>query len=327
MTNKIFVVFENNNYEVQKIYKKLNQWIYQTDFRNFTNKDDIKFLIQCSECNNTSIIKEINKKYEIPQIKYLCPNCVKKGNRNPFFNKKHSKGTIDIIKEKTSIASIQLWQDETYREKVVNILKGVSKNNSVNSENGISSEKIKKLWQDSSYREKVIAGISKPRRKSFKEEQSIRMKKWYNENPKQRLIRSDKMKKYWEEGTLSFNRNCNINRSKDEINLFEFLKNDLVGYKVEEKRSIKIDNNWFLPDILIEDKIIVEYFGNYWHGNPRIFKEDDLVAYHQKAKNVWEKDRNRIQKLEKSGYKVIIVWEDEKDKIEGLIQKIKNILT
>jgi len=71
----------------------------------------------------------------------------------------------------------------------------------------------------------------------------------------------------------------------------------------------------------------IEYFGNYWHGNPRIFKEDDLVAHHQKAKNVWEKDRNRIQKLEKSGYKVLIMWEDEKNKIDEIIRKIKNILT
>ena len=325
MTNKIFVVFENSNYEIQKIYKELNQWIYQTNFRKFINKDDIKFLIQCSECNNTSIIKEINKKYEIPKIKYLCPNCVKTGNRNPFFNKKHSKETIDIIKEKTSVASIQLWQDETYREKVVNKLKGVSKNNLKNG--GFSSEKIKKLWQDSSFREKVIAGISKPRREGFKEEQSLRIKKWYNDNPKQKQFRSDKMKQYWKEGTLSFNRNCKINRSKDEIILFEFLKNALSEYKVEEKRSIKIDSSWFLPDVLIEDKIIIEYFGNYWHGNPRIFKEDDLVAHHQKAKNVWEKDRNRIQKLEKSGYKVLIMWEDEKNKIDEIIRKIKNILT
>jgi len=42
------------------------------------------------------------------------------GINNPFYNKHHTKETIEILKKVCKEKSLKNWQDEEYREKVVN---------------------------------------------------------------------------------------------------------------------------------------------------------------------------------------------------------------
>lgn len=65
---------------------------------------------------------------------------------------------------------------------------------------------------------------------------------------------------------------------------------------------------------LCDSKIIIEINGNYWHANPKYYKENDIIKYPGKqilAKDIWERDSKYLHEAEKQGYKVLIFWEDD----------------
>jgi G:T-mismatch repair DNA endonuclease (very short patch repair protein) len=200
----------------------------------------------------------------------VCKKCYDwSGSNNPFFGRKHSDSTIEKIKKTNSAIS-------------------------------------KKHWIDPEYRKKVISGVSKPRRESFKKEQSDRVAKWYVENPEQKDIRSLRMKKTWADGKIEPTVHS-FTESKKEIEMREEIAKALPGSRVE-KKTIKIDGRWYYPDVLIDDWIVVEFFGNYWHANPEMYKENDEVHHGFKACDIWEKDKKRLAALRKR-YHVLVVWE------------------
>jgi G:T-mismatch repair DNA endonuclease (very short patch repair protein) len=241
--------------------------------------------------------RKLNRKCEICESPisdynksgYCNKHINRNGVNNPFYGKKHSKETIEKIIKVTSINS-------------------------------------KKLWQNKEYRDKVIKGVSKPRKESFKKEQRERIKQWYIDNPIQKEIRSNKMKNSWKKGAIVKNNNFHSSKSKMQHALYKNLK-EVIDW-IEENACIKIKTKWVFPDILIEkDGIIIEFYGNYWHANPKIYKENDIVHHNIKAKEIWESDKARIKMLENQGYSVIIIWQDEyKNNKTKIIQSINNLI-
>jgi len=215
-----------------------------------------------------------------------CNKCRdRSGKNNPFYGKTHSKETMDIIKKKNSIT-------------------------------------FKRLWQTKEYRDKIIKGVSKPRRESFKKEQSERVKQWYKDNPIQREIRREKMKKSWRLGKIKPNINS-INESKMERELRkEFII--LLPNRNVRKSTIRIENRWFYPDIRIDKDIIIEFYGDYWHANPQTYKNNDIVHHKLIAKQIWDNDKERIKILKDNGFNVFIVWQNEYQNNKNKV--IKNII-
>jgi G:T-mismatch repair DNA endonuclease (very short patch repair protein) len=72
---------------------------------------------------------------------------------------------------------------------------------------------------------------------------------------------------------------------------------------------------------------VVEYNGDYWHCNPRIWKADDFnKSIKMFAKDKWEKDYVRYVTLRKMGYTVIVIWESGWIKNpEKYINRIKEV--
>ena len=76
------------------------------------------------------------------------------------------------------------------------------------------------------------------------------------------------------------------------------------------------------PDL----KIVVEYNGDFWHCNPRTWKENDYnKCLKMTAKEKWDIDRRRYCVMRKYGYTVIVVWESgwKSDK-QKYIERIHN---
>jgi G:T-mismatch repair DNA endonuclease (very short patch repair protein) len=194
------------------------------------------------------------------------------GKNNPFFGKKHDKETMNRIRAKNSIA-------------------------------------FKKLWKTEEYRNKIIKGISKPRRDGFKKEQSERILKWYIQNPIQREIRSKQMKNSWKTGKIEPNINS-INESKFEREILKNLKLLLPTYNIR-KTTLRINGKWYYPDIRINKNIIIEFYGDYWHANPWLYKKTDIFKNKCTAKDIWEHDKTRILVFKNAGFRVLIVWQDE----------------
>jgi G:T-mismatch repair DNA endonuclease (very short patch repair protein) len=58
--------------------------------------------------------------------------------------------------------------------------------------------------------------------------------------------------------------------------------------------------------------VIIEFYGDYWHGNPRYYSANEIVPVRggpKLAKDIWEYDTKRIDWLTKKGYIVLIIWE------------------
>ena len=65
-------------------------------------------------------------------------------------------------------------------------------------------------------------------------------------------------------------------------------------------------------DFLIKNKFIVECFGDYWHCNPSIYEGNFYnKSIKLTAKEKWEKDKNKIQKLKDKGFEVLVLWESD----------------
>jgi G:T-mismatch repair DNA endonuclease (very short patch repair protein) len=111
--------------------------------------------------------------------------------------------------------------------------------------------------------------------------------------------------------------------SKAQRHIFEILKD----YGFELEKNINGINCDIAND---EEKIVFEYYGDLWHANPRFHKPDDYIdVIKMTASEKWLKDRKRNFMLINSGYKVIIIWENQwlNDRIkvfEKFKENIKN---
>ncbi len=89
-------------------------------------------------------------------------------------------------------------------------------------------------------------------------------------------------------------------------------------------------NTYGFIDYCYKNKVI-EFYGDYWHANPEIYKKDDLIKMNNKkmiASDKWILDKKRIDALKELGYDVKIIWERDylKNK-EQIIQECKQFLT
>ena len=93
-----------------------------------------------------------------------------------------------------------------------------------------------------------------------------------------------------------------------------------IGYKSEQ--SFKVDTK--ICDIYIKElNLIIEYFGDYWHCNPKKYEEN---YFNQKknmtAKEIWDYDSKKIDLIKSYGYNLIVIWESDLENDNKLINKL-----
>jgi protein-arginine kinase activator protein McsA/G:T-mismatch repair DNA endonuclease (very short patch repair protein) len=78
-------------------------------------------------------------------------------------------------------------------------------------------------------------------------------------------------------------------------------------------KSIKINGKFFKPDAInLEEKIIYEFYGDFWHGNPNRY--DHAIINHMTKTTFGELYQKTIDKENyyiNNGFKVISIWESE----------------
>jgi len=135
-------------------------------------------------------------------------------------------------------------------------------------------------------------------------------------------------------------RNSGFNKySKISMELFIEIEKYLIEkcyYGKNEKVVQFYDNDGkyfcFYVDFMCGDKII-EFYGNYYHGNPEFYNKDIIIGSkykHYTVEDIWKRDSERIKLIEEKGYQVLIVWENDykksKEKIKNkCIEWIKNL--
>jgi G:T-mismatch repair DNA endonuclease (very short patch repair protein) len=101
----------------------------------------------------------------------------------------------------------------------------------------------------------------------------------------------------------------------------------LLTNQVPFKFSHFIENRQF--DFLIFGKVLIEVQGDFWHANPSYYRDNNVLNFpgnkKKIAKELWEGDRKKLELVEKLGYIVIYLWEDEikKSSSDEIMQLIK----
>lgn len=61
-----------------------------------------------------------------------------------------------------------------------------------------------------------------------------------------------------------------------------------------------------------KEKIVYEYNGDWWHGNPNMYRSNDVHPISKKTYGeLYKATKEKENVLKKSGYKVISIWESE----------------
>lgn len=81
-------------------------------------------------------------------------------------------------------------------------------------------------------------------------------------------------------------------------------------------------------------KILIEVNGDYWHANPRKYKENDYLkmrGIEVLAETIWQTDKFKTEIAQQNGYDVLVFWESEilssnglKKIEEQILERVKN---
>lgn len=100
----------------------------------------------------------------------------------------------------------------------------------------------------------------------------------------------------------------------------------LIGKKITKPHKIVCDflikNNVnfeaevpvgrYIADVIVENNFVIEINGDFWHANPRKYKSEDILNIGKNgktAKEIWDKDKLKIDYYNKEGMKNLVLWE------------------
>ena len=129
------------------------------------------------------------------------------------------------------------------------------------------------------------------------------------------IERFNKRQMLWKESLKKSGMYCGYSMVSEK--LFEEVEKTIpnIFYGKNEKAIWINEKKVIWVDCLEQSKKkIIEFYGDYWHGNPNKYKPTDLIKYMKgiiTAEDKWKIDVERIKLLESKGYKVLIIWESE----------------
>lgn len=251
-----------------------------------------------------------------------------KGENNP---RHHSKISEQEIKENSP------YCDEFYIKRGIPLSekqKIIDKSN----KNRISPTSLEYFLNKGLSMDEAIAA-RKSRQNTFTLEKCIQKygedegKKRYEERQKKW---SEKMETMYREGKFTrYSKYIHDNFSSHiEIDfvdkLCEYMNyniDDVLCAKSKQRQLVlKKDGVLYIYDFC-NNKHIIEFNGDYWHANPKIYESDQYIANRMLAKDIWEKDKDKINVALERGFKIMTVWEsDYKKDPDGVIEKCKSFL-
>jgi len=108
--------------------------------------------------------------------------------------------------------------------------------------------------------------------------------------------------------------------SKKADNLFNEIhvkleNTDNIFYSAKNKEFAVRDKKYYFYDFVdTTRKKCIEFNGNYWHANPLFYSPTE---FNKKANltssEIWERDIEKLGKLQKLGYEIKVIWEHDFD--------------
>lgn len=89
---------------------------------------------------------------------------------------------------------------------------------------------------------------------------------------------------------------------------------DKIGVpKNNREISITLDSHTFFVDGFDKNKkIVYEFYGDFWHGNPKIYDFNDINPVNKLTfGQLYENTMKREKILKKAGFKIVFIWESD----------------
>jgi len=285
------------------------------------------------ECKIEDVIIAGNKSHTVvcgdyiarssDKVIFLCESCKKEvviGRRNFFYQHKDRKQFCEQCSYKNTsieryglespnkLASVKLKQHKTGRLDFIDGNENREKKTSSPEELAVlRSKNAKQHWKNGVYESTIEIWKQKG------------IERFSNSEWKEKFMsiinsRETKLKKSIAAKNLWLNPEYKDKISHMKTNRISgFQKNVYSTLNESWKMEFDIPETTLTVDIYNSNtKEIIECYGDYWHCNPLKFKPD---YYHKRmkktAKEIWEKDGERIKLLESLGYSVKIIWEND----------------
>lgn len=231
-----------------------------------------------------------------------------KGNKNP----NHKDNTTEEQRQFCSKYSRKYWS-KNFPEMTENkITTEVSKFAKESQKNRLTETQLE-YWLAKGYSESEAKEKLKDRQQTFTKEKLIKkygevkgLKKWSERQEKWKSkVFNDKQ---WLGGGISKVSNELFDKVIESANLN--IKDCLYGIKNEKFISNK-DLHYKYDFTYLPTKKIIEFHGDYWHCNPKLYKAN----YQHKIKNmiaqqIWDYDKEKIDLAKQNGYDVLVIWEN-----------------
>jgi len=112
----------------------------------------------------------------------------------------------------------------------------------------------------------------------------------------------------------------------------EWIYHEGIGGKEFHHWNPILKKNYFYDFVITYPfKALIEFNGDFFHANPKMYDADDIVKIpknYKPAKDIWEYDKHKTDLLINKGYKCKIVWEGEfKSNPDKIVNECINWLT
>jgi hypothetical protein len=116
------------------------------------------------------------------------------------------------------------------------------------------------------------------------------------------------------------------------LKIKKFLEEENIEFKMEYRISALSNEKNIITryyDFAVGNKVL-EIQGRYYHADPRLFKENDIIKFPKSsftAKELWDRDKAKKELAETKGFLYKAIWETEiKKDWENVKQEIKNFI-
>lgn len=139
-------------------------------------------------------------------------------------------------------------------------------------------------------------------------------------NPIHRKSVSNSLKEKYKNGELDYLKkiqsdNAIKNQANGKLKTAPISKAEKEIKNILEAKGFNVTSQFNIGSLkydlfILEKNALIEYNGDYWHCNPKKYKETDYnFKKNMSAKEIWERDEKKAVLAKEKGYKLFIIWE------------------
>ena len=234
------------------------------------------------------------------------------------FNKENNSQCIEFYEKR--------FPDATHEEHLQMLNEHLTKINTIMSD---KSKQVKcvEYWLSKGYNEEEAKQLISKSQKTFSLEACIK-KYGLEEGIKRFEKRQDKWLRSLRQNFSKYG-DGRSNSSEFAYDIIGCIcKRICINRPLKEKYMTDKDGNHYAYDFC-HNKKIIEFNGDYWHMNPKIYKANEINKTKKlTAQEVWDFDKRKMECAEEHGYKVLYIWESEyNESRSAVIKKCMDFLT